>query len=318
MTPPVAVVQPALQPQGGSAPAPAEAPRTASVLAQGRESVLPSRAHAVIRRMALAVTAIGLLAALLLTYEFVLSSIPTARVQAELLATFKEAVPTTTLDMPSTTPAEGTPVALLRIPRRGINQVVVEGSSPSNLKLGPGHLSASPMPGEYGNAVIEGRRTTYGSPFGRLASVRRGDKINVTTGQGVFTYIVSKVEHVGSTQADVVVGSKDSRLTLLTSDPALVATGRLAVIAKLQGEPIALDKRPATLLDATHLGLAGDPAGLALGLLWLNLLIAAVLTGWWLRRRLPRSILYLFAAPVITTLALLVFANLDTVLPGTM
>ncbi|MBV8527581.1 MAG: class E sortase [Candidatus Dormibacteraeota bacterium] len=318
MTPPIAVVQPPVTQDGTTPVAPAHVLPAVAVRRPEQASAQPWSARAVVQRVALIVTAAGVLAGLLLAYEFSLSSLPQQRLQAELLATFKQAVPTTTLDIPSTTPADGTPVALLRVPRRGIAQVVVEGSSPSDLKLGPGHLSASPMPGEYGNAVIAGRRTTYGAPFGRLPSLRRGDAIYVTTGQGAFTYIVSKVEHASSSQPDVVDASKDSRLTLFTSDPALIATGRLAVVAKLQGDPIALDKRPATLLDAGQLGLAGDPIGLALGIVWLNALIAVVVIGWRLRHRLPRSVLYLFAAPVITTLALLMFANLDSLLPGTM
>jgi sortase A len=318
VTPPIAVVQPAASPAGNLPSPPLEAQRAPGARSATAAWAAVSPARLAARRVALAVTAVGVLATLLFVYEFQLSSIPQARLQAELLATFKQLVPTTTLDAPSTAPADGTPVAYLRIPRRGISQVVVEGSTPSDLKMGPGHLSASPLPGEYGNSVIEGRRTTYGSPFGKLDSVHKGDVIDVITGQGSFTYTVSKLVTVGVGESDVVAGTKSSRLTLLTSEPAYVATGRLAVIATLKGKPVAVPTRPAALMDATQLGLAGDPVGLALGVVWLNLLIGAVFISWRLRRRLPWSVLYLFAAPVITTLALLTYVNLDSLLPGTM
>lgn len=271
-----------------------------------------------VARGALAVTVIGLLAALFFAYEFFLSGIPVQRVQAELLAEFKQAVPTTTLDAPSSTPAEGTPVALLRIPRAGLAMVVVEGSSPSDLKMGPGHLSASPLPGEYGNSVIEGRRLTYDPPFRSIDSLRKGDTISVTTGQGSFVYRVSKVEHVSSGKSDVVSNASTSELTLVTSDPPVIATGRLAVVAKLQGKPLAVPSRAGSPEGAEQLGLSGDPLGLSLGLVWMLLLVVAAGVTWRLRNRFPRTVVYLLAAPVLTALTLLTYANLDSVLPGTM
>lgn len=279
----------------------------------------PSGSRLAVGRIAAVVTAISVLAALLLAYEFWFSSIPAARAQAELLAAFQEAVPTTTLDSPASTPVEGAPIALLSIPRLNLNsEVVVEGSSASDLKMGPGHLSASPLPGEYGNAVILGRRTTYGSPFGGIGSLHKGDTIKVATGQGAVTYKVSKVERIGPGKQDVVGDTKDSRLTLVTSDPALVPTGRLAVVATLKGKPLAVPTRPAALEDIGQLGLTGDFGGLVLGLVFLELLTGAVILTWLLRRRVPRAVLYLFAAPVMTTLVVLTFANLDSLLPGTM
>lgn len=271
------------------------------------------------RRGGVVATAIGLLALLFLVYEFQLSQLPAARQQAELLRGFKQSVPTTTLDLSSARLTEGSAVALLRIPKRGIGQsVVVEGSTPSDLKLGPGHLSASPLPGEYGNSVIEGRRTTYGSPFGKLESVHKGDRIDVSTGQGAFTYTVTKVQHLSPGDPDVVSASNSSELTLVTSDPAFFASGRLAVIAKLDGDPIAVPSRPPQLEDNLQLGVVGDPFGLAVGMLWLTMLVVASYAAWRLRHRMPRTVLYLYAAPVITTLSLLTYANLDNLLPGTL
>ena len=299
-------------------PPPVAAAKLAPSTEQPMREPSASVAGIAIGRLALVVTAIGLLAALFFGYEFVLSGIAAQRTQAELLAAFKQAVPTTTLDAPSATPQEGAPVALLRIPHLGITQVVVEGSSPSDLKMGPGHLSASPLPGEYGNSVLEGRRLTYGSPFGGIDSLHNGDTISVATGQGLFKYKVTKVEHVASGKADVVGNTSTSQLTLVTSDPPVIATGRLAVLATLQGKPVALPNRPGAPEGAQQLGLIGDPLGLAVGLVWLLLFVITAGVTFRLRTRLPRTLLYLYAAPVITALALLTYANLDSLLPGTM
>src|SRR5207237_730077 len=66
--------------------------------------------------------------------------------------------------------APGSPVAVLDIPAIGIrDMVVVQGTSPENMTLGPGHLRDTPMPGQAGVSEIFGRRATFGAPFARLA-----------------------------------------------------------------------------------------------------------------------------------------------------
>jgi hypothetical protein len=58
--------------------------------------------------------------------------------------------------------APGAPVAIVRIPRIGVDEVVVEGSTSGELRKGPGHVVGSSLPGQPGNAAIAGRRTLYG------------------------------------------------------------------------------------------------------------------------------------------------------------
>ena len=60
---------------------------------------------------------------------------------------------------------EGTPFGEMRIPKIGIDQVVFEGVTPGTLRSGPGHMPWTPLPGQPGNAVISGHRTTHGAPF---------------------------------------------------------------------------------------------------------------------------------------------------------
>jgi sortase A len=271
-----------------------------------------------VRTAARVASVIGIVVGLFLAYEFIYTSLAHDRAQAALLTAFKQAVPTTTLDAPSSAAAEGSPVALLQIGRIGLREVVVEGTTPEDLKAGPGHLRATALPGEFGNAIIAGRRTTYGAPFGQLDQLQSGDPISVTTGQGVFTYTVSQVRQVRPGDADPLVGSLDSRLTLVTSDPAFVATGRLVVIAKLKGLPIAVPNRPPVFTSVTELGLAGDPLGYALGLVSIEILGAAVVLAWWLRRRWPLSVLLLFGVPVFAGLLLFCFSSIDRLLPGTL
>jgi len=176
-------------------------------------------------------SAFGVTIAAFLIFEFTLSGLVHARAQQDLLVSFKQQIQTTTLDTSSMVQADGGPVALLHIPRIGLDEVVVEGSTPDDLKKGPGHLRTAPLPGEFGNAVIAGRRTTYGAPFRDLDRLRIGDSIRVTTGQGVFYYIIEDVRHVSAGRADALTATLDTRLTLITSDPAFVPSGRLVVVA---------------------------------------------------------------------------------------
>ena len=260
----------------------------------------------------------GVLVALFIVFELALSGLEEQRAQAALLPSFQAALQTTILDRETATPAEGSPVALLQIPSAGVSQVVVEGTTPSDLKSGPGHLRGSPIPGEFGNAVIAGRRTTYGAPFGSLNTLRKGDTIKVATGQGLFTYTVSQVRHVSPGQPDPVVGTTDSRLTLITSDPAYLASGRLAVVAMLHGKPVAVARRAPALVGATDLGLTGDPLGLGLGIIWGELLLAGIWVAWRMLRRWPHAVVYLIAAPTLLALCVLTFSSFDLLLPGTL
>ena len=85
----------------------------------------------------------------------------------------------------------GSPVALLNSPQAGLRDVVVvEGTSSGDLLAGPGHLPDTPLPGQAGAAVLLGKSTTAGAPFGQLARLRRGDVITVRTGQGRFRFTV--------------------------------------------------------------------------------------------------------------------------------
>lgn len=262
-----------------------------------------------------------LLAAILLLFvgfEVSVTSLAEQRAQAALLPELRAAIKTTILDRETSAIAPGAAVALLEIPSIGLQQVVVEGTTPSDLKSGPGHLPGSSVPGEFGNAVILGRRTTYGSPFGSLASIRKGQTIKAVTGQGLFTYRVTSVRHVAPGQADPVMGTTDSRITLVTSDPAFLATGRLAVVAMLQGKQVAVPQRPPVPLAAGELGLSGDALGLGLGIIWGELLLLSIWAVWRLRNRWPRGVVYLLGAPVVLTLLVLTFSSVDLLLPSTL
>ena len=115
--------------------------------------------------------------------------------------------PPTTL-APITVPAGGNALAIISIPKIGVNQYVVEGVDVDDLRKGPGHYPFTQLPGHAGNTAIAGHRTTYGAPFGDLDQLAAGDRITVTTVQGKFTYQVT---------SQLVVDPSD--VAVLDSDP---------------------------------------------------------------------------------------------------
>lgn len=146
------------------------------------------------------------------------------------------------LDEPSPSPVErrpdpGSGIAVIHIPKISLESVVVEGVSVEDLKKGPGHVRGMALPGEKGNVVISGHRTTYGAPFYRLDEVTVGDEIKLFDRSGEYTYIVTETRIVRPDDQTIVVPSTDARLTLTTCHPRYSAKKRLIVFAALQGEP---------------------------------------------------------------------------------
>lgn len=142
------------------------------------------------------------------------------------------------------TPSLGDGVALIKIPTIGVDRVVVEGVGVTDLKKGPGHYPGTAMPGQLGNTVISGHRTTYGAPFNRLDELRVGDEILVYDQSGPFKYIVSENKIVSPTAVEVLDPSSDARLTLTTCHPKFSARERLIIVATLEGTPRGVADQP--------------------------------------------------------------------------
>jgi sortase A len=155
--------------------------------------------------------------------------------QALNQATAQDALPTGPPAVAPTTnaPAEGQPVGDLRIPKIGINQIMVEGTNTQDLRKGPGHYTGTPLPGQSGNASVAGHRTTYGHPFYNLDGVAVGDPVVVTTVQGVFVYDAVKSEVVSPNDNSVLNNTSGHMLTLTTCNPRFSASSRLVVVAQL-------------------------------------------------------------------------------------
>jgi sortase A len=251
-----------------------------------------------------------------LVFEFGISSLWTARSQRVLLTEFR----TLSAQGPASTlawqPALGQPIGILSIPRLGVQTVVVEGTSSSDTAQGPGHFAGSPLPGRPGNSVIAGRRASFGSPFANIGDLQKGDTIQVSTGVGLFTYVVNGTTTIEPNDLDVVNPTADNRLTLMTSDPRYRASGRLVVTAALVGLPAPQARRPIAVLPQDQVGLSGEPWAFAPLLRWIELLVGTALVALWLVRRSARRVAWLYATPIVMALMWASFMALNRLLPA--
>jgi len=130
-------------------------------------------------------------------------------------------------------PDVGAELGIFRIARLDLEVVVFEGVDRQTLKNGPGHMPGTALPGQPGNAVISGHRTTYGRPFFDLDRLLPGDRIEVETAIGVSVYEVRSSEIVDPTDVWVTDDRPGGWLTLTTCHPKFSARQRLIIFAEL-------------------------------------------------------------------------------------
>ncbi|WP_165965960.1 class E sortase [Actinomadura sp. 7K534] len=85
-------------------------------------------------------------------------------------------------------PKKGTVIAELQIKRMGLKTTVKEGVSQAVLRYAVGHYPRTALPGQEGNTVLFGHRTTWRRPFHDLDKVRRGDRIVLRAGRMSYVY----------------------------------------------------------------------------------------------------------------------------------
>ena len=160
----------------------------------------------------------------------------------------------------------GTPIALLRIPRIHVSEVVAEGTNSAQTLRGPGHLPATPLPGQLGNAVVIGRHSTGGAPFGSLGSLKPGDHFSFVVYSGTVTYRVLSVRTYHASDMSIfgtqhAAGKNINTATLITSTSMFDSNRRLAVVGQLQGTPAGFTPGHIAPNDS-DLGLALNHGGL--------------------------------------------------------
>lgn len=200
----------------------------------------------------------------------------------------------------------GDPVALLSVPRLGLTQVVIEGTSSGDTTAGPGHLRRTVLPGQAGTSVVLGRSATYGAPFRDLTELRPGDPIDVTMAQGEVRYTVLGVRRAGDPYPQPLAAGA-SRLVLVTAEgsgplAALSPDSVVYVDADAEKGFLPPSGLPATVPDAEQV-MHSDRGALPLLVLHLVLLLAVTLGVVTARQRWSARLVWVVGTPVAIALA---------------
>jgi sortase A len=260
---------------------------------------------------------VSLLALLVLGFAgflYFLSGVQEARSQTTMYATLQgELEEINGLVAPLGSPKPGTPMAILNIPAIGLhNEVVVEGTSPENLELGPGHLRDSSLPGQYGVSVLYGRRATFGAPFSRVPWLRPGDKIRVTTGQGIATY---RVYLVGDSKSRILINPAANQLMLLTADSTLIPSHYVEVDATLVSKPQPNPQgRPG--VTPAEIALGNDPNALIMCMAWGMALVIVSVGGTIAASKWSRWPTYVAVVPIALAVVWNLYENIAALLPN--
>jgi sortase A len=301
-----------------------EAARTTAPTRPGAPA--PRRARSQPWRVAGAIAGLAVLFVVgFFVYLYGLSHVSEARAQAGMFKNFVNQLqqatapvaPTTTGPNGATIPlTEGTPVAVLNIPEIGLRDaVVVEGTTSRDLALGPGHVSASALPGQAGASFIYGKVATYGAPFAHLMRLNRGDRFTVTTGQGTATYVVESF----GTSTKPAPADAANRLVLETAASSFLASSpnsAVQVSADLVSTPQP-NPNDWPQITAQESNMARDTADSLVPLtLWSQALLLAVIIATVAAHRWSRWATYLLMAPVVMALIWCVYENAACLLPN--
>lgn len=265
--------------------------------------------------------AVAALAAWFVIYAMALSGLQEQHSQHDLYTKFRPQLALETAPIGDAVIKRGAPVALLRSSDGGLDGLtVVEGTAASQLRGGPGHYPGTALPGQVGQSIIMGRATMFGGPFGQITSFRPGNTITVTTGQGVFTYVVESVRHAGDPLRVPAPGT--SQLTLETSEAsgwrAGWAPARVVFVdALLHGTPVAGAPGGGTPIKADGL-MQSDTSGLIFLVLWLQLLVIGVVGVAWASVRWGRWQSWLVGMPIILAALWGATSSVSLLLPNLM
>jgi sortase A len=127
----------------------------------------------------------------------------------------------------------GDALGRIRLPSIGVSKVMVEGTDAGELREGPGHYPATPLPGRRGTVAVAGHRTTYGAPFRHIDAVRPGDRVEIAMPYGDFSYRVQGTRIVAPTALWVTNRVGYDRLVLSACHPLYSAAQRIVVFARL-------------------------------------------------------------------------------------
>jgi len=122
----------------------------------------------------------------------------------------------------------------IEIPKIDVSMTMYEGIRLSTLDRGPGHWPGTAMPGQVGNVVVAGHRTSGHQVFRNIDVLVEGDEILFTETDGsVHRYRVTSSRIVVPTEVWIVDQTPTPTATLFACHPPGSVRERYVVFAEL-------------------------------------------------------------------------------------
>lgn len=166
---------------------------------------------------------------------------PTTLAPTTLAPTTLPATTTTaTLPVPMAPPDPRAPeprieLGSIEIPKLGVVRPLYQGITLTTLDRGPGHWPGTALPGQLGNVVVGGHRTSHDKPFRHVDQLVPGDEVVFTTPEGRFTYHVELVEIVLPDAIWIIDQKPEYTATLFACHPVGSTRERIIVHLRLAG-----------------------------------------------------------------------------------
>jgi sortase A len=125
----------------------------------------------------------------------------------------------------------GEAIGRIKVPRLGLNMILVNGTDEASLEKGPGRDLRTYMPGQGQLIYIAGHRTTYLAPFSHIDALRRGDRVALELPYATFVYRVVRHRIVRSDDLSVLRSHGHEVVILQACHPRFFATHRYLAYA---------------------------------------------------------------------------------------
>lgn len=112
--------------------------------------------------------------------------------------------------------AAGDTLAVLRVPRLGLEVPVFEGTDARTLNRGAGVVDGTALPGETGHVAISAHRDSFFRP---LQEIEVGDLVELSSSTGLQRFRVADIFITDPLDVDVLAPTSRSLLTLITCYP---------------------------------------------------------------------------------------------------
>jgi len=122
----------------------------------------------------------------------------------------------------------------IEIAKINVTKGMFEGVTLTTLNRGPGHWPGTAMPGQAGNVVVGGHRTSHDKPFRYIDKLDPGDEVIFNTDDGRFVYRVTSSEVVTPDAVWIINQTAEPTATLFACTPVGSTSHRLVVHLALE------------------------------------------------------------------------------------